>query len=376
MKIAFLTNQPSYYQMHFARAMAMELGEQNFRIVFHKGTSADRKEMGWQDEYQEKYIIRYADSDTEKQRGDKWIDQADVVIQGRFPINLVKHRINSGKLTFAAQERLWKRPPNLLRKISRFPHLYKNYYSVNKSNYHFLSIGAHAASDMLDLGMFKNRCWQYGYFIDCPDSHPKANHDHLELLWCGRFCEFKQPLKAIEILAALSNRKVPVRLTMIGDGELLEQAKEKSRALGVFERITFAGWQKQGEVYKAMGDSDVFLMTSHQGEGWGLVVNEAMSHGCAVVANAALGSATVLIENAKTGFLYHDEGINHVVDQIADTPSSEIRAMGANAYKNMSENWSASVAANRTIELSKLLLEGKGEQAKCLFETEVCSKVQ
>ena len=30
MKIAFLTNQPSYYQMHFAQAMAAKIGEQNF----------------------------------------------------------------------------------------------------------------------------------------------------------------------------------------------------------------------------------------------------------------------------------------------------------------------------------------------------------
>ena len=119
MKFAFLTNQPSYYQMHFARAMVKELGEQNFRIVFYKDTTADRKEMGWIDEYQERYIIRYAATNTEKQRAHKWIEQADVVIQGRFPVNLIKHRIRAGKLTFAAQERLWKRPPTFLRKKSK-----------------------------------------------------------------------------------------------------------------------------------------------------------------------------------------------------------------------------------------------------------------
>ncbi|MCH2191094.1 MAG: glycosyltransferase family 4 protein [Gammaproteobacteria bacterium] len=376
MKFAFLTNQPSYYQMHFARAMVKELGEQNFRIVFYKDTTADRKEMGWIDEYQERYIIRYAATNIEKQIAHKWIEQADVVIQGRFPVNLIKHRIRAGKLTFAAQERLWKRPPTFLRKISRFPHLYKNYFSINKPNYHFLSIGAHAAQDLLDLGVFEGRCWQYGYFIDCPNSQPKVHRTHLKLLWCGRFCEFKQPIKAIEVLAALCNRGVPVRLTMVGDGELREQAQAHSHALGVHDLITFAGWQKQVDVYKAMSDADLFLMTSHQGEGWGLVVNEAMSHGCAVVADAALGSATVLIEHAKTGLLYHDQKIKQVADQIADTPLSDIRAMGINARDNISLNWSASVAANRTVELSSLLLKGKIEEADCLFQDGVCCPVR
>lgn len=375
MKFAFLTNQPSYYQMHFARAMAAELGEQNFRIVFHRSTSADRIEMGWQDDYQESTIIRYAQSDNEKQRAKKWIDQADVVIQGRFPIELLKPRIKSGKLTFAAQERLWKRPPSVLRKISRFPHLYKNYYSVNTPNYHFLSVGAYAADDLLDLGVFKERCWQYGYFIDSPEWQPKPNRDHLELLWCGRFCEFKQPIKAVDMLAELVSKDVAVKLTMIGDGELREQVEAHSRTLDVFDLITFSGWQTQNQVYNAMTEADLFLMTSHQGEGWGLVVNEAMSHGCAVVVNAALGAAKVLIESGRSGFLYNDEDISQVTDHIAQTKPNAVRDMGVYAHEQISQHWSASIAATRTIELSRLLLQGKLAQARHLFKDGVCSAI-
>ena len=39
-------------------------------------------------------------------------------------------------------------------------------------------------------------------------------------------------------------------------------------------------------------------------EGWGAVVNEAMSSGCAVVADAEAGSVPYLIENSKDGFIY------------------------------------------------------------------------
>jgi len=161
MKFIFLTNQASYYQMHFARAMVAELGEDNFRIAFKHDTSADRTEMGWKDEYSERYVLRFYEADS-KAECLKWVDQADVVIQGRFPIKYLRNRIKDGKLTFAAQERLWKKPPSWTRKISRLAHLFKNYYSVNKPNYHLLAIGAYAARDLNNLGVFINRSWRYG----------------------------------------------------------------------------------------------------------------------------------------------------------------------------------------------------------------------
>ncbi len=40
-------------------------------------------------------------------------------------------------------------------------------------------------------------------------------------------------------------------------------------------------------------------MTSHRGEGWGMVVNEALSCGCCVIANRELGAAPWLVEHGK-----------------------------------------------------------------------------
>ena len=128
------------------------------------------------------------------------------MIQGRFPIKYVKSRIDAGKLTFACQERLWKKRPTLGRKLSRLGHFYKNYISVNKPNYHFLAIGNYAAKDLNDMGFFKSRSWQYGYFIDAPDYQAREGSAHLSLLWCARFSEVKQPSTALDIVSGLKDK--------------------------------------------------------------------------------------------------------------------------------------------------------------------------
>ncbi len=375
MKCVFLTNQASYHQMHFARAMVKKLGVDKFRIVFHRGTSDSRAEMGWSDDYSEPYILRFSKSNEERQEALEWIDKADVVIQGRFPIQYVRDRINRGKLTFACQERLWKKPASWLRRLSRFPHLYKNYYSVNKPNYHFFAIGTYAATDLNSLGLFNGRSWRYGYFIDCPELRPKPKSDHLRLLWCARFSPVKQPHKAIEVLQQLHHAGIPAKLTMIGDGELRPRIITELTAQNMHEHVKLTGWQSQSEVFAQMQESDLFLMTSHQGEGWGLVVNEALSHGCPVFANHQLGSAQWLIKSGVNGVLYHDGSIKRGVKKLIKLGVEGIRHMGPTAHALMHAHWSAEQAAERTIELAQALLIDDDDYAETMFHSGVCSAI-
>lgn len=371
MKFIFLTNQASYHQMHFARAMVNELGIDNFRIVFQKPTSEARAEMGWKDDYQEDYILRFWQQADDVHQ---WIENADVVIQGRFPIKYIKSRIKSGKLTFACQERLWKKRPTLARKLSRLGHFYKNYISVNEANYHFLAIGNYAAKDLNDMGFFKGRSWQYGYFIDTPVFQARPESNKLKLLWCARFSEVKQPNIALDIVDGLKQNGREVELTMVGDGDLRADIEQEIQQRGLAQDVSLLGWQTQEQVRVHMAQADLFLMTSHHGEGWGLVVNEAMSYGAAVIANAELGSAACLIEHGESGLLYGDDGLDNIIQELATMPLEKIRLMGRNAHAHMQSSWSSVVAAERTIALSKALLKPNINKpnltlAKSLFQS-------
>jgi glycosyltransferase involved in cell wall biosynthesis len=356
MKLVFLTNQASYHQMHFARAMVAEVGESNFRIVFQKPTSDARAEMGWSDEYVESYILRFWQSPEEVEH---WINDADVVIQGRFPIKHIKRRIKSGKLTFACQERLWKKRPTLLRKLSRLGHFYKNYVSVNVPNYHFLAIGAYAAQDLNNLGFFKGRSWQFGYFIDAPPYRARPEREYIQLLWCARLSEVKQPILALDILDGLLTRGIKARLAMIGDGVLRDRLEAEIDARGLANSVELTGWQTQDQVRERMSEADLFLMTSHHGEGWGLVVNEALSYGCGVVASQELGSAVCLVDQNVSGILYSDHNLNEKLDELAGLGREAILAMGKAGNMSMHKTWSSQIAAQRTIALSKSLLRSE-----------------
>lgn len=358
MKVLFLTNMPSYHQMELARRLVELLGVENFRIVFYKPTSNSRTEMGWDDTYSDSFVLRFWESDRTRTEIQHWISNADVVIHGRFPITHVRKRINSGKLTFAYQERYFKRKFSYLKVLFRSHRIIRNYWSVNRRNYHLLAAGAYTASDLNRIGMFRGRSWKFGYFIEASDEvdHNVSGSD-LTLLWCARFSPVKQPQQVLEIARGLQQRKVRFNLTMVGDGELRAQTERVAAEYGLSDQVKIIGWQTPAQVKALMRTADIFLMTSHQGEGWGIVVNEAMSNGCAAVVNRVVGSAPWLIEHGKTGLIYDDDHLAKLLDEIANLSRQQLNIIGRTGYQHMLDTWSCQAAAKRFVSLSGHLLD-------------------
>ncbi len=279
-------------------------------------------------------------------------------------------------MTFAAQERFWKKKPSWRRRITRLPRLYKNYWSVNRGSYHLLAIGARAAQDLNDMGLFEGRSWKFGYFMDMPEYRLKKHSgDVVSLLWCARFTRFKQPHKALDIALGLRARGMTVHLTMIGDGELYPSIEQLVNQSGAAGYVTLAGWKKPHEVMQHMLASDLFLMTSDRGEGWGMVVNEAIGCGCGVIANRESGAAPWLVEHGKSGFLYSDEALDELLDEIAASSRERLLDMGRLGNERMMQEWSARAAAVRVVNLSEKLLVGNVESARRLFLDGPCSPV-
>lgn len=377
MRLVMLTNMPSYHQVQLGHHFARLLGEENFRLVFEKNTSEDRAEMGWSDPYQASFIIRLWESAEHETTVEDWIASADVVIQGRFPMHYVRRRIAAGKLTFAYQERFWKRKFSYPRALLRLPRIIKRYWSVNRSNYHLLAAGAYVAPDLALLGCFKGRSWKYGYFIDHPLPSDNEYHENsgrsLALLWCARFSKVKQAADALKFVEGLQRRGVDCELTMVGDGEQRPLIEAQVLASGLQEVVSFSGWRSEAEVADYMRQSDLFLMTSGPGEGWALVINEALSHGCVVVANESVGAAPWLVKPGFNGFLYNPKTIDAVIDQLAQLDRATLKTMGAAAQQTHAEVWSAQTAAERLIRLSQTLLDEDLPTAHRLFSSGPCS---
>ena len=126
-------------------------------------------------------------------------------------------------------------------------------------------------------------------------------------------------------------------------------------------------------VREHMEKAEIFLFTSDFNEGWGAVLNESMNSGCAVVASHAIGSVPFLIRDGENGLIYRngdDDGLYKRVTRLIDDPALRDR-LGRNAYRTLADTWNAETAAERFLQLSQALLDGKSPE---LFDEGPCSR--
>jgi glycosyltransferase involved in cell wall biosynthesis len=376
MKLVFITNISSYYQLALSNALAAAIGPENFRLVLMRDLDDSRKAMGWQNDSEHEYVIEYQNKPSAKLEAQNWINDSDVVVLGRAPIDLVQQRIQQGKLTFSYQERLWKKSFWRLRNLFRLGSFYKQYWSANRPNHHFLASGAYASQDIAKLGCFKNRKWKFGYFIPPSETNPskQASDQPIRILWCGSLIKWKQPKRIIDIAESLHSNGVPFVIDIVGDGKERKKIENFVQTKEWHSSVTFHGYMKRQEIDLAMQKADIFLMTSNRKEGWGVVVNEAMSQGCCVVANQEAGSAPWLIKQGETGYLYSDQDANELPAAVLDLSRQRelCRQLGENAWRLHNSMWSSTVAAQRLILLSETLLNK--QTADNLFDDGPCSK--
>ncbi len=115
-------------------------------------------------------------------------------------------------------------------------------------------------------------------FISVPNVVRSAPQG-MRILWAGRFEAEKDPLLAIDILKEVRAAGIDATLTMLGDGTLMSQLKERARGLPV----TFPGWQHKEGYYTQLANADVLLNTSPH-ESFGAAMVEALAIGVPVVA--------------------------------------------------------------------------------------------
>jgi glycosyltransferase involved in cell wall biosynthesis len=111
------------------------------------------------------------------------------------------------------------------------------------------------------------------------------NSSDLVLLWSAKMTEIKHPQLLID---ALQQMEDVVRerfwLLAMGDGPLRASFESQAR-VALADRCCFLGFQNQRELGAGYAAADALVFPSRQGETWGLVVNEALQFGLAVLAS-------------------------------------------------------------------------------------------
>jgi len=336
----------------------------------------ERKQLGYHQPDAPYVVKTTADSVSPAVR--KAIDDADAVIIGSAPEELIRGRLKDKKLTFRYSERLFKQKISAAKRLCWMARWRKN--NPQNSELYLLCASAYSAADFAEFGLFRGKAFRWGYF---PETKRYDDVDALfdkkestRLLWVGRFLEWKHPELAVKAVGRLIEKGFDITLDMIGSGGLEQQLRVMIRENHLENRIRLLGSLPYEDVREHMEHAAILLFTSNRQEGWGAVLNEAMNSGCAAVVSHSIGSAPFLIKNGVNGCVFEESNIEMLCDrlEVLLTHDDERRQIGVNAYHTIVDMWNAENAAKRLIGLITSLKEGRGSEK--LFEDGPCSRAK
>jgi glycosyltransferase involved in cell wall biosynthesis len=144
-------------------------------------------------------------------------------------------------------------------------------------------------------------------------------------------------LEAYARLCTHSHGRTPY-LLIVGDGEERGRLETRARELAL-EGVRFLGFRNQSELPAFFALADVFVLPSRH-EPWGLIVNEAMASGCAVVVSDEVGANPDLITDGVEGFVFPVGNIDALTAALSRVLSSpeQAKRMGQ-AAKTRIANW-------------------------------------
>ncbi|MBQ8892258.1 MAG: glycosyltransferase [Bacilli bacterium] len=358
MKITFISNYLNHHQLYFCNEMYKKLGN-DFVFIATNTMSNERRKLGYED-MNDKYDFVVKSYENKKLAYELSVN-SDIVIIGSAPQKYIRERLKKGKITIRYSERIFKSNKKFIRCL---PSLIK-FKLYERNNTYLLCASAYSASDFNKLGLYKNKCYKWGYFPEVKEYSDIENRiktkDDNSILWAARFIEWKHPEVVVQIAKKLKEDNYNFNIKMIGIGPLENKIKEMIKDNNLEDYIELLGSMSPNKVRKYMEKSKIFLFTSDKNEGWGAVLNESMNSACAVIANDKIGSAPFLIENNKNGLIYEDGNIDDLYKKVKTLlDNNELSTkLGLEAYKSMIDVWNPKTAADRIIELSKFLLENK-----------------
>lgn len=382
MTFAMLNRALGPHNCEFADAMYNLLGD-NFTFI--EIGNQDAQHASYQGAFSKldyfrnrPYLLKMFESGENTQKAYWLIDNVDVLrtVGEFFPE--VTMRILSGKLTFSASERIFKKWSVQMLYVGF--RMAIHYRKMNCPNYRYLAMSAFLANDLHLMGAFKNRCYKFAYFtkqypIDIDSSFEKRKSGKLKMVWCARFIDWKHPempLKLAESLVKSGRHSFEIKMIGADSTALWKEIKNQVISKGLEKYVELTGGVSNDIVQKTMQESNIFLFTSDRGEGWGAVLNEAMSAGCACVASHEIGAVPFLLKDEENGLIFKSCSVDSMFGCVARLydDRSFCEKLGRNAISTITTNWSAETAAKRLVELSDSILRCD----EISFEDGPCSK--
>lgn len=382
--VTFFSSNLNHHTLPLCRELIARLGEDNFRFVSTEPISQARLSLGYEDmDSVYSFVLREYAGERESAEARRLCRESDVVIFGSAPIGYFRARALTARPLFLYSERLDK--PILYGKFGlrrRVGTLLRYATALLSHKAYLLAASGFAARDFARSGLFVGSAYKWGYFPGIESAtDPESllgQKDARRIVWVGRFTRFKHPERAIALAARLRDAGVDFELDMIGNGELEGEIAALIEREDLAERVHLLGALPHTEVREQMKRAAIFLFTSDQSEGWGAVLNEAMSAACAVVTTDAPGSVPFLARSGENALVVPDGDAAALAAAVRTLLSDESlrRRLSLEARATVSEDWNAAVAAERLVALSRAVLPQEATRAPKLYASGVVSKAK
>lgn len=390
MRIVFYSTILNNHQANVADEL-WELTSHNYCFVELANMQGEHRKGDTHNYGDRPYLLRAWESEEARERAMELARTADVcVFSGVQALPFQRERLKLGLLSFDMSERWLKR--GLVNLFS--PAIFKMFLAYYLGGWkhkplYKLCCSAFATDDHRKLGMYRGRCFKWGYFtrvekIDAEVLLHESNADSTPLIWCARYLKWKHPELPLLMAARLKADGYRFTLDMYGSGEYLEASKQLTAKLHLGDVLRFVGNKPNNELLADMRRHSIFLFTSDRNEGWGAVANESMANGCVLVASDAIGSTPYLIKDGITGLSFRSsrtsrsfdnpdkealDSLYNKVKWLLDNPV-ELANIRNRSIKQMQELYNPRTAAERLLTLIDCLQKG----SETSFTDGPCSK--
>lgn len=175
-----------------------------------------------------------------------------------------------------------------------------------------LLTGQRSRDWFVERGFRQEKIFPYGYFVDWPQSGSAVDTPALdpkpyrsEWLFVGQLL----PRKGLDLLLySLANfREEQWRLRVVGVGRDERVYRQLAEGLGLANHVDWLGSVSNDSIKGLMVASDALILSSRY-DGWGAVVNEALSVGTPVLVSDACGAAE-LVAGSERGGVFKAESV-------------------------------------------------------------------
>lgn len=350
MTVALVSNFLNHHQIPFCEEMLKKCDNFYF-IATDNGAT-----QGYQVTCEKSYVIDYK---KDKDLAEKIVVDADAVIFGSCPNSLIKLRMDENKLSFFYSERFFKKGTWRRFIPSTRKALNERIGQFRDKKMFVFCASAYLPYDLSLIGFPSEKCVKWGYFPDCHLDAEQENKTPNSIIWSARMLDWKHPEIPVLVAEKLKKDGYSFNLTIVGDGVELENTKNLAKEKNVTDCVSFLGSLPHDELLSQMRKHEIFLMTSDFYEGWGAVLNEAMSSRCVPVASHAIGSVPFLIKDNENGLIFHSGNANDAylkVKKLFDNREI-IKEMSKNAYSVMKESYNYKIASDRLAEFLNNMIQ-------------------